>query len=241
MLVRGGSAAILTVAALALAGCGLFGGGKTPGGEACLDELHAQHVAFTPAVVHASASACTVDNPVRVTEAGMNWTPAGVLSCGFAERFDTFLSGTAESLARRRLGASITTMRQLGTYSCRHMVGGKHMSLHASGRAIDVAGFFLSNGEFVSVQHDWHGAGRKSEFLHEFARAACAKFGVVLTPDANKAHFNHIHIDSSRYRVCGVRRADGTLPPELATAMAEAGEGAPPSARDESVADTGGE
>ncbi len=238
MLVRGGSAAIVLMAALALAGCGLFGGGREHAGEACLEQLQAEHVAFAPSPVHASSEACTVDNPVRVTNAAMSWKPAGLLSCGFAARFDNFLADTAESLAHRRLDASITAMRQLGTYSCRRMVGGKHMSEHARGLAIDVAGFLLSNGEFVSVEHDWHGTGRRAEFLHEFARAACAKFGVVLTPDANSAHFNHIHIDAGRYRVCGMRRADGTLPPELAHAMAESGEGGAPPTH-ESIADTG--
>jgi hypothetical protein len=119
------------------------------------------------------------------------------------------------------------------------MVGGKHMSEHSRGLAIDVAGFLLSNGEFVSVEHDWHGGGRRAEFLHEFARAACGKFGVVLTPDANRAHFNHIHIDASRYHVCGIRRADGTLPPELSHGVAQSGDGVPPASRDESIADTG--
>jgi hypothetical protein len=227
-----GLATVMVMAAAALlAGCGLFG----HDGAACRGELESEHVAFTRMPVHAERSACTVDNPVRVTSAAMSWRPAGLLSCGFAERFDRFLADSAEPLARHRLGSRITTMRQLGTYSCRRMVGGKHMSEHAHGLAIDVAGFTLADGDYVSVEHDWHSDGRKSRFLHEFARDACNQFGVVLTPDANSAHFNHIHIDASRFHVCGMRRADGTLPPELARAMAEEGED------HESIADTGGE
>ncbi|HEY5210078.1 MAG TPA: extensin family protein [Stellaceae bacterium] len=233
----GGWARILAVGAmLALSGCGLFGG-RSASDEACLDQLQSDRVAFTSAPVHASSSACTIDNPVRVSNAAMSWSPPGLLACGFAARFDEFLGGPVEKLARRRLGSSITSMRQLGTYACRRSTGTKHrMSEHASGRAIDVAGFWLANGEFVSVEHDWHGGGRKAEFLHEFARAACGRFGVVLTPDANRAHFNHVHIDVGRWHLCGMRRADGTLPPELERIVAESGEGAAP---DESVADTG--
>ncbi len=172
----------------------------------------------------------------------MSWKPAGLLACGFAARFDNFLARTAEPLAKRRLGASMVSMRQLGTYSCRRMVGGgKHMSEHARGLAIDVAGFFLSDGRYVSVETDWHEGGRKAAFLHEFARDACGKFGVVLTPDANSAHFNHIHIDAGRYKVCGMRRADGTLPPELATVTAHSDEGAAPPPAHENIADTGAE
>lgn len=169
---------------------------------------------FTPAAVHASSSACTVDNPVRISKAAMSWNPPGVLACGFAARFDDFLRETAEPLARDRLGSSITSMREYGTYVCRRSTGiKKRMSEHAVGRAIDVGGFWLSNGEFVSVQHDWHGGGAKGEFLHEFARAACKRFGVILTPDANADHYNHIHIDAGRYHLCGMRRADGTFTP----------------------------
>lgn len=226
------AAAVAMAAALLLAGCGLFGGHD---GAACRGELESEHVAFTRMPVHAERSACAVDNPVRITSAAMSWRPAGLLSCGFADRFDRFLADTAEPLARHRLGSRIASMRQLGTYACRRMVGGKHhrMSEHARGLAIDVAGFTLADGDYVSVERDWRGGGRKSRFLHEFARDACAKFGVVLTPDANRAHFNHIHIDASRFHVCGMRRADGTLPPEVATLMAQEDED------HEAIADTG--
>jgi len=229
---RGGIAALLMTAALALSGCGLFGGGKDSTARACLDNLEAHRVSFRPEAVRASSSACTIDNPVRITEAAMPWQPAGLLACGFASRFDNFLGGPAERLAQRRLGSKIVSMRQLGTYSCRRMVGGKHMSEHARGLAIDVAGFHLANGDYVSVEQDWNRGGQKAVFLHDFAQAACDKFGVVLTPDANRAHFNHIHVDAGRYRVCGMRRADGTLPPELKHILA-----AEPA--DESIADTG--
>jgi hypothetical protein len=231
---HGLTAVMVMAAGLLLAGCGLFGGHD---GAACRGELKSEHVAFSRMPVHAERSACTVDNPVRITSAPMSWRPAGLLSCGFAERFDRFLADKAEPLSRRRLGSRIASMRQLGTYACRRMVGGKHdhMSEHARGLAIDVAGFTLADGDYVSVEHDWHSGGRKGRFLHEFARDACGSFGVVLTPDANSAHFNHIHIDASRFHVCGMRRADGTLPPELGAVMAQEGED------HESIADTGDE
>jgi hypothetical protein len=213
MRTRGGWVGILVVVAPMLAGCGLFGGGGPHRDQACLDQLNSEKVAYTVTAVKASSSACAVDNPVRISSAAMSWNPPGVLACGFAARFDDFLRDTAEPMARRRLGASITSMRDYGTYSCRRSTGSNRMSEHATGRAIDVSGFSLSNGEFVSVQHDWHEGGAKAEFLHEFARAACKRFGVILTPDANRDHYNHIHIDAGRYHLCGMRRADGTFVP----------------------------
>ena len=72
----GGWARILTVGAmLALSGCGLFGG-RSASDEACLDQLQSERVAFTSAPVHASSSACTIDNPVRAELDA--WTGADV-------------------------------------------------------------------------------------------------------------------------------------------------------------------
>jgi hypothetical protein len=36
------------------------------------------------------------------------------------------------------------------------------------------------------------------------ARAACGYFSVVLTPDSNADHFNHMHFDLGPDRLCSV-------------------------------------
>ena len=42
-------------------------------------------------------------------------------------------------------------------------------------------------------------------FLHHVARNACRYFSVVLTPDSNRDHYNHFHLDIGPGRVCSVR------------------------------------
>ena len=186
--------------------------GRDTAAERCLDRLGSQKVDFTTATLQVENSSCKIVNPVRVTRAAMSWKPAGLLACGFASRFDEFLLDTAEPLARERLHSSIRSMRQLGTYSCRRILGSSHMSEHAKGIAIDVAGFELANGDYVSVESDWRAGNAKARFWHEFAHAACKHFSVVMTPDSNRDHHNHIHIDSGPRHSCGARAEDD--PPE---------------------------
>jgi hypothetical protein len=70
--------------------------------------------------------------------------------------------------------------------------------------AIDVAGFRLSDGTTVSVEHDWSESGPKRQFLRHLARRACSYFSVVLTPDSNAEHHDHIHLDIGPDRLCSV-------------------------------------
>ena len=78
------------------------------------------------------------------------------------------------------------------------------LSQHALGLAIDIAGFRLSDGSTVSVEHDWAGPGPKRLFLRHLARRACQYFSVVLTPDSNADHYNHLHLDIGPERLCSV-------------------------------------
>jgi hypothetical protein len=195
------------------AACGTAVSVAPPRPESCLDSLQDRKVAFSVARIDAASSSCAIDDPVRISRAEASWSPPGTLACGFALRLDTFLRDTVEPMARDRLGASIKLMRNYGTYSCRRELDGRRMSEHALGLAIDVAGFELADGDYVSVERDWHGAGAKSAFLHDFAQAACRKFSVVLTPDHNRAHRNHIHIDAGPYHLCGMRADQPTRRP----------------------------
>jgi len=196
--------AALGGAVLLLAGCG------TPGpsglsGRACLARLTDQAVRYRPlAAVSAPDSRCQVDTAVRVSrvEAGLNH-PA-VMSCGLASRLDDFEREVVQPLAAAELGRRVVRINHLGSFSCRAINGGSHLSQHAFGRAIDVAGFRLSDGTTVSVEHDWSESGPKRQFLRHLARRACSYFSVVLTPDSNAEHHDHIHLDIGPDRLCSV-------------------------------------
>ena len=171
--------------------------------EQCLADLDARGVKYRFAAVPVSSGACSVENPVRVTGAGVDWNQPAVMTCALAQQIDRFLTETAEPLARRYLGTGIARVDHFGAYSCRPVEGmAGRWSEHASGRAIDIAGFLMKDGERVTVEHDWRAGGPRSEFLHAIAKRACDYFNVVLTPDSDKLHHNHFHLDIGRWRLC---------------------------------------
>ena len=201
----GAIAAALGVFVPLLAGCGGTPAPSTLSGSACLARLAAQQVAYRPLdLVDARASQCRVDTAVRVSriEAGLN-RPA-VMSCALASRLDDFERAVVQPLATAELGRRVVRINHLGSFSCRGINGGSRLSQHALGQAIDIAGFRLSDGTMVSVEHDWAIPGPKRLFLRHLARQACGYFSVVLTPDSNPDHYNHIHLDIGPDRLCSV-------------------------------------
>ena len=200
-----GVLAALGSALLLLAGCGGPPGAAGLSGRACLARLAAQEITYRPLDrVDAASSSCHVDTAVRVSrvEAGLNH-PA-VMSCALASRLDEFERAVVQPLARRELGRRVTRIDHLGSFSCRGMRGSSRLSEHALGRAIDIAGFRLSDGSIVSVERDWAEPGAKRLFLRHLAHRACGYFSVVLTPDSNADHYNHIHLDIGPDRLCSV-------------------------------------
>ncbi|HXP95874.1 MAG TPA: extensin family protein, partial [Telmatospirillum sp.] len=79
----------------------------------------------------------------------------------------------------------------------------ERLSQHAFGRALDVTGFELADGTVISVMKDWRNRGAKSEFLHQVAQGACKMFSVVLTPNYNAEHHDHLHLDIGPHKLCG--------------------------------------
>jgi hypothetical protein len=53
-------------------------------------------------------------------------------------------------------------------------------------------------------RQDWAGTGPKRQFLRHLARRACDYFSVVLTPDSDADHHDHIHLDIGPDRRCSV-------------------------------------
>jgi hypothetical protein len=172
-------------------------------GEQCLRDLSVRGVAYRVAAVSASSGPCEVDNPVQVTKAEVPWNQPAVMSCALADRLDRFLNEAVVPLARRYLSSEVTRLDNFGAYSCRPVAGqAGRWSEHAAGRAIDVAGFLTEDSGRVSVERDWNRPGPKRDFLRAVAKRACDYFNVVLTPESDKYHYNHLHFDIGRYRLC---------------------------------------
>ena len=202
---RLGWLAVLGGAALLLAGCGTSGPvGLT--GRACLARLTSQEVSYRPIdSVNPSDSRCQVDTAVRVSRVQVGLNHPAVMSCALASRLDDFEREVVQPLANEELGRRVVRINHLGGFSCRGTNGGhSRLSQHAMGKAIDIAGFRLSDGSTLSVEHDWDAPGPKRLFLRHLARRACGYFSVVLTPDSNAEHYDHIHLDIGPDRLCSV-------------------------------------
>jgi len=132
--------------------------------------------------------------------------PAATLACPIVSALDRWITEAVQPAAVRWFGARVVEIKQISAYSCRGMNGNPnaHISEHAFGNALDVAGFTLSDGRYISVQHGWKGLPEEQGFLRDVEGAACQRFTTVLAPGANVYHYNHIHVDL-------MRRASGRI------------------------------
>jgi hypothetical protein len=73
-----------------------------------------------------------------------------------------------------------------------------HISEHAFGNALDIAGFTLADGRHISVKDGWKGVPEEQGFLRDVQAAACQQFNTVLAPGSNVYHYDHIHVDLMR-------------------------------------------
>jgi hypothetical protein len=190
---------------LALVGCGGTPAPSGLSGRACLARLAAEEVSYRPVdSSEASDSRCRVDTAVRVSRVEALLSRPATMSCAMASRLDEFEREVVQPLARAELGHRVARIDHLGSFSCRANTGRpSRLSQHALGQAIDIAGFRLADGSRVSVEHDWSDSGEKGSFLHRLASKACRYFSVVLTPDSNADHYNHLHLDIGPDRFCG--------------------------------------
>ena len=132
--------------------------------------------------------------------------PAATLACPIVSVLDRWLADSVQPASQRWFGARVVEIRQISAYSCRGMNGNSyaHISEHAFGNALDIAGFTLADGRQVSVKDGWRGLPEEQGFLRDVQYAACQQFNTVLAPGSNAYHYDHIHVDL-------MRRASGRL------------------------------
>jgi hypothetical protein len=134
--------------------------------------------------------------------------PAATLACPIVSALDRWLADSVQPAAQRWFGARVVEIKQISAYSCRGMNGDSraHISEHAFGNALDIAGFTLADGRHVSVRDGWKGMPEEQGFLRDVQAAACQQFTTVLAPGSNVYHYDHIHVDlmrrASRRLIC---------------------------------------
>lgn len=165
------------------------------------DIIKARQIADRPLV-----KGCGWTNAVRMQEAGGASLRVGQVTCQVAAAAALWVEYVVQPEAQRIFGTRVASIDNMGTYSCRNIVGNRfwqdRRSEHATANAIDIAAFRLKSGETISVLKDWRGQGKKSEFLRAVHRGACGYFRVALSPEFNAAHRDHFHFDRGFLRTC---------------------------------------
>ena len=119
----------------------------------------------------------------------------GPVTCPVSTAFAAWARYGVDRAAQQVLGTRLESIQTMGSYSCRNVAGTSRRSGHATGAAIDVAGFVLADGRRIMLTSGWNGSPQEREFLRLVHASACRRFGTVLGPDYNAAHRDHFHLE----------------------------------------------
>jgi hypothetical protein len=171
----------------------------------CYADLRRAGASFRPLPDSAFDNGCGMTGAVRLLDIGTPVTGLGAMTCGLAERFTLWVRDAVQPAARGAFGVGVAKIESFGTYSCRPLnnQAGARLSEHGHANAVDVAAFVLKDGRRISVLADWTGGDEAARrFLRAVHDEGCRRFSVVLGPDANAFHRDHLHFDMGRGPYC---------------------------------------
>lgn len=184
--------------------------------ESCLDDLRAEGAKFRTWTVSArrmkGGPTCVVPRGVRLlgTPSRIRYDKPVRVNCAFARRLLRF-ERIAQEEAGALFGRRVARIEHLGTYACRRMAEYPDwISEHSFANAIDVAALVLADGRRIEVERHFvrngsHTESKPALFLRRLARRLYDEgvFSVVLTPNFDRRHANHLHLDGAPYTVDG--------------------------------------
>ncbi len=161
----------------------------------CRAVLQRSDVAFA-ALDPQGEGACRRDDRTRLTAYPLA-PDKPPTTCALAAALELWLRRGVEPAANEIFGSPVARIEHMGAYSCRRLYGRAQgrWSEHATGNAIDIAGFVLEDGGRISVLGDWDNDDKEAAFLRRVRDESCKVFGTVLSPDYNAAHRDHFHLD----------------------------------------------
>jgi hypothetical protein len=149
-------------------------------GEKCICELDAKNVTYTK-LGDIGTKKCPRLNAVRVS---------GFKNIKLSSPF-TLSCPTASKVASWLADINASSIKHMGTLNCRKRRGRSIVSEHSFGTAIDI-----SHIDGASVKNDWGKNNENGKILKKAATSACRYFNNVLTPDSNRLHHDHFHLDT---------------------------------------------
>lgn len=177
----------------------------SPQSRQCLAQLKELGARFEPLPDRWFGGGCTALSSVRLVDIGTPVANMAAITCPMAANLAIWNRTIAQPAARRYLGAPIKRIDTMGSYSCRPVNGvpGSKLSEHGKANAIDIGGFTLADGRRITVREGWSGEdSRVRQFLREVHKGACRNFQIVLGPEANRWHADHLHFDMGKGPYC---------------------------------------
>ncbi|HET6156775.1 MAG TPA: extensin family protein [Dongiaceae bacterium] len=170
---------------------------------ACMAALDRSELVYRRTPARRIVGGCGLAAVVHPLQSHIPYNRSFDVTCGMMAALYWY-EARLQDLAQQHLGSAITRIDQLGTYACRNInnaTSGRR-SQHATANAIDIAAFHLADGRTVSVARDWGKDTPQGRFLAEARDEACSFFNVVLSPNYNALHADHLHLDLGGFRIC---------------------------------------
>ncbi len=182
--------------------------------RACLASGNVQQTAFlTPVARLGGPGVCGALKPFEMSAAEygrVRLRPAAILRCPMVTSVDDWVRNSITPESVHYLGSPVVELKVIASYSCRtrNSIRGAKLSEHGMANALDVSAFLLADGRKITVKRGWRGNSSEQAFLRAVRAGACKRFATVLSPDADRFHHDHFHVDLARhnskgtYRVC---------------------------------------
>ncbi len=150
--------------------------------------------------VSGKIKACGIKDAVQITSvSGVALSRPSTMDCGTAIALNKWVDKAVIPTFKRR--GPVVELQVAAHYACRtrNSQKGARISEHGKGRAIDISGFTMADGEVVTVLNGWRKNPSQKQLIKVW-RGACGPFGTVLGPNSDRYHRDHFHLDTARYR-----------------------------------------
>jgi len=107
----------------------------------------------------------------------VDFTPAPTMNCRLAASLVAWVEKVLQPAAQQVLGSRVKRIVGASSYSCRNIYNNPKLTLseHATGNAIDIAGFITADGRAISVAKAWGPTTRDIAAAQKKAAAKLAK------------------------------------------------------------------
>lgn len=179
-----------------------------PDAQTCMADLGSRAAAFTPLPDAYYGGGCSAVSAVKLASLRsdtkrLRLSNLGPMTCTLADTFAGWARFGVDRAAQQILGSPLVKIETMGTYNCRNIAGSARRSGHARADAIDVSGFVLADGRRITVADNWEdNSPQVRRFFSTIHTSACKRFGMVLGPNYNPAHRNHLHLEVGGRKAC---------------------------------------